>query len=217
MERKGILIGTILGTTLVVTIAAGWLYASDDTHLQVQNTPVSRNRPGIAERCVYFDPGTARIDYFMDKASVELVVAPLRSLSTFANRDDATRSLRVIRHYGINEFCTTANSKLSYVLVSGKAPKGRVPGENYVTFDPYQLKVERVANDWRLVNGKSSVFSFGSDESAARQALQAIRHYGFNAKSSIGENRGFTYLCTVQTSPGIKKKSFLEAKAADGR
>jgi hypothetical protein len=183
----------------------------------VQNTAVSRNRPGIAERCVYFDPGTAQIDYFMDKASIELVVAPLRSLHTFANRDDATRSLRVIRHYRINESCTTANSKLSYVLVSGKAPQGRVPGENYVTFDPDQLKVERVANDWRLVNGKFPVFSFGSDELAARQALQAIRHYHFNAKSSIGENSGFTYLCTVQASPGIKTKPFLEAKAADGR
>jgi hypothetical protein len=213
MERKGILTATILGTVLVVTFVAGMLYASD-THLQVQNTAVSRNRPGIAERCVYFNPDTAQVDYFMDKASIELVVAPLRSLCAFANRDDAVRSLRVIRHYGINELCTTANSKLSYVLVSGKAPKGRAPGENYVTFDSYQLKVERVANDWKLVNGKSPVFSFGSDESAARQALQAIRHYGFNAKGSIGENRGFTYLCIVPTSPGIKTKPFLEAKTA---
>ncbi len=214
MDRKALLIAAILGTLLVVTFPQTMLGASD-THLQVQNTPVSRNRPGTTERCVYFDPGTAQIDYFMDKASIELVVAPLRSLSTFTNRDDATRSLRVIRHYGINEVCTTANAKLSYVLVSGKAPRGKVPGENYIVFDPSQLKVERIANEWKLVSGKSAIFAFGSDELAARQSLQAIRHYGFNAKSTIGsEGKGFTYLCIVPTSRGIERKPFLEAKAA---
>ena len=102
------------------------------------------------------------------------------------------------------------------MLVSGKAPKGKVPGEKYVTFDPYQLKVERVANEWKLVKGKSPLFSFGSDESAARQALRVIRYYGFNAKCSIGGDKGFIFLCTLPKSQGAERKPYLEARVTAG-
>ena len=216
MKRKALLAATILGTALVLTNVTGRLDASE-THLQIQNEAVTRNRPGVAERCVYFDPGTAHIGQFVGKDSLELVVAPLRTLSRFDNRDDATRMLRIVKHYGINELCITADSKLSYMLVSGKPPKGGVAGEKYVTFDPYELKAERAANEWRLVNGKSALFSFGSDEAAARQALRVIRYYGFNARCCVGAgDKQFTFLCALPKSQTIEKKPFLEAKVTPG-
>jgi hypothetical protein len=216
MKRKTLLMATILGVVLVVTNVTGSLGASD-THLQFQNQSVTRNRPGIAEQCVYFDPKSAHIGHFMDRSTLELVVAPLRTLSRFDNRNDAVRSLRIMQHYGINELCVAANSKLSYMLVSGKAPIGKVAGEKYVTFDLYQLKAARVANEWKLVSGTAALFSFGSDESAARQALQVIRYYGFNAICSIGGgDKRFIFLCALSKPPGIEKKPFLEAKARPG-
>lgn len=215
MRRKALLMAMMLGALLVVADVTGRPNASE-THLQIQNDAVTRNRPGVTEQCVYFDPGTAHIGHFMETGSIELVVAPLRSLSKFDNRDAAARSLDILKHYGINELCIAANSKLSYMLVSGKAPIGKVPGEKYVTFDPNQLKVERVANEWKLVKGESPLLNFGSDESAARQALRVIRYYGFNAKCSIGGDKGFIFLCALPKSQGIERKPYLEAKVVPG-
>jgi hypothetical protein len=213
MKRNTLLMATILGVAIVVTNVTGRLDASE-THLQIQNEAVTRSRAGVTEQCVYFDARTAHIGHFMGSGSLELVVAPLRSLSAFDNREDAARSLKIVKHYGMNELCITANSKLSYMLVSGQAPFGKVPGERYVTFDLYQLKAARIANEWKLVSGTSALFSFGSDESAAREALQVIRYYGFNAICSTGgRDKRLIFLCALPKSQGIEKKPFLEAKA----
>jgi hypothetical protein len=216
MKRKALLLAMTLGATLVVAGATARLDASE-THLQIQNDPVTRNRPGIAEQCVYFDPRTAHVGHFPDRGSIELVVAPLRTLSRFENQDAAARSLKIVKHYGINELCMAANSKLVYMLVSGKAPIGKVPGEKYVTFEPQELKAERVANEWRVLDGKSSLRSFGPDESAARQALRVIKYYGFNAKCSTGGDKGFIFLCTLPRPQDKERKPYLEAKAAPGQ
>ena len=186
---------------------------NSETHLQIQNQPVHRSRPGIDERCVYFDPRTAHVGHFMDRSSVELVVAPLRTLYRFDNREDAVRSLRIVEYFGMNELCISANSKISYMLVSGKAAKGKVPGEKHVAFDPHQLKADRVDNKWQLVEGKSALFNFGSDESAARQALRAIQYYGFNAKCSVGGERGFVFLYMLPKAEAPERKPYVEAKA----
>jgi hypothetical protein len=189
---------------------------ASETHRQIQNDPVTRNRPGIAEQCFYFDPGTAHVGYFPDRGSIELVVAPLRTLSRFASQDDAARSMRMVKHYGINELCITANSQLAYMLVSGKAPKGKVSGEKYVTFEPQVLKAERVANEWKLLDGKSPLFSFGPDEAAARQALRVIKYYGFNAKCAVGGDKGLIFLCTLPKAQATEKKPYIEAKMTPG-
>ena len=216
MKTKALLVAMTLGAALVVSTVTASLAASE-THLQIQNDPVTRNRPGIAEQCIYFEPGTAHIGHFPDRGSIELVVAPLRTLSRFESRDDAVRSMRIVKHYGINELCIAANSKLAYMLVSGKAPKGKVPGEKYVTFEPEALKAERVANEWRLLDKKSPLFSFGSDEAAARQALRVIKYYGFNAKCSIGGDKGFIFLCVLPKLQQKERKPYLEAKVIPGR
>jgi hypothetical protein len=152
----------------------------------------------------------------MDRSSIELVVAPLRTLFRFDSQDDATRSLKIIERFGINELCVSANSKLSYMLVSGKAAKGKVPGAKHIIFDPYELKAEQIANDWKLVQGKSPLFNFGTDESAARQALRIIRYYGFNAKCSIGGDKGFVFLYLLPKPPAAEKKPYLEARVTPG-
>ncbi len=211
MKTKALLAATTLGFALVVSTVN-----ATGTHLQIQNDPVTRNRPGTAERCVYFDPRTAHIGQFTDRRSVELVVAPLRTLSRFESQDDAARLLRIVKRFGIDELCTSANSKLAYMLVSGKAPKGKVPGEKYVTFDPRGLMVRQVAGEWRLLDGESPLFAFGPDESAARQALRVIKYYGFNAKCSIGGGKGFVFLCTLPNERTKEKKPALEARAAPG-
>ncbi len=189
---------------------------SGDTHLQIQNQSVSRNRPAIAEECVYFDPATLHIGYFLDAHSVTLVAAPLRRISTFESKDEAARAMNIMRQFGINELCRTANSKLSYMLASGSAPKGELRCENYVSFDPRLLKAERPGSDWRVVSGKTVLFNFGPDEQAARQALKAIRYYGFNARCSTGEN-GFAFLYAVQQPREITQKAYREAKAVSAR
>ena len=100
MKRNALLVAMILGAALAATNGAARADASE-THLQIQNQPVNRSRPGVDEQCVYFDPGTAHIGHFVDRGSIELVVAPLRTLSKFDSRDDAARSLKIIEHFGI--------------------------------------------------------------------------------------------------------------------
>jgi len=216
MKRHAVLVAVILGAALAALNGTARAGASE-THLQIQNQPVHRSRPGIDEQCVYFDPKTAHVGHFMDRGSIELVVAPLRTLSRFDSAVDAARSLRIIEHFGVNELCISANSRLSYLLVSGRAAKGKIPGEKHITFDPYQLKADRVDNEWKLVEDKSTLFSFGSDELAARQALRVIRYYGFNAKCSIGGDKGFVFLYILPKPPGAKRKPYLEAKVTTPR
>ncbi len=211
MKRNILLVAVVLGALLAVISEAARAGASE-THLQIQNQAVNRNRPGVAEQCIYFDPGSVHIGHFIDRGGIELVAAPLRTLSTFDNRDDATRSLKIIRYFGANELCLTGNAKFSYMLVSGKAPRGKIPGEKQVSFNPDQLKTERIAGEWRIANGTSALFRFGTDEAAARQALRAIQYYGFNTKCTVGGEKGFVFLCAVPQLPRIQKKPYLEAK-----
>jgi len=216
MKRNILLVAVVLGALLAVISEAATAGASE-THLQIQNQAVNRNRPGVGEQCIYFDPGSVHIGHFIDRGSIELVAAPLRTLSTFDKGDDAARSLKIIRYFGINELCLTGNSKFSYMLVSGKVPKGNIPGEKYVSFNPDQLKAERIAGEWRIANGRSVLFRFGTDEVAARQALRVIQYYGFNAKCAIGGEKGFVFLCAVPQLPSIQKRPYLEAKVAPDR
>ena len=216
MKWKILLVAIVLGALFAVISEAARVGASE-THLQIQNQSVNRSRPGVAEQCVYFDPASVHVGHFMDKRSIELVAAPLRTLSKFDSRDDAVRSLKIIRYFGINELCLTGNSKFSYMLVSGKAPKGKIPGEKYVSFNPDQLKAEGITGEWRIAAGALVLFRFGSDEAAARQALRAVQYYGFNTKCTIGGDKGFVFLCTVPQLPTIQKKPYLEAKVAPER
>ncbi len=212
MKSKVLLMAIVLEVALAV---AFWTaaFAGPDTHLQIQNQSVNRTRPGVAEECVYFDPGTLHVGYFMERGSIELIAAPLRTVSRFESKDDAVRSLKIIKELGINELCRSANAKFSYMLASGKAPKGKLPGEKHVTFDPAQVKSSRVGNEWRLVHGKTVLFTFGADEAAAGEALRVIRYYGFNAKCSVGGDKGFVFLYTTPQTFEIRKKPYLEAKA----
>jgi hypothetical protein len=193
-----------IGVTFILPVQGA---DASDTHRQIQKSPVTRNRPGVPESCVSFDPATAHIGRFTDTSSTELVVDPLRRLCKFSDGDQAARALKTVRQYGMNEYCTVAHSKLSYMLVSGEAPKGTAPGEKYVLFDPAELRVEKSNNEWKLLCKKDAIFAFGSDEEAARQALRAIRHYGFNAKSTLGgEAGGLEYLAVAPTPKATAKK-----------
>ena len=214
MKRLALLMAMIVEAALLLCLSALPVVASD-THLQIQNQAVTRSRPGIKEQCVYFDPGSVQLAYFIDRRSVDLVAAPLRTLSTFDSRDEAVRSMGIIKQFGINELCVAANAKLSYMLVSGKAARGKVPGGEHVTFDPYLLRVEKLGGEWRVAKGKNALLSFGSDVGAAREALRVIVYYGFNAKCSVGSDKGkgFVFLYAVPQPERLQKKPYLEAKA----
>jgi hypothetical protein len=214
VQRMILVLAVAFGIGVTFTLPVLGADASD-THRQIQKSPVTRNRPGVPESCVSFDPATAHIGRFTDTSSTELVVDPLRRLCKFTDGDQAARALKALRRYGMNEYCTVAHSKLSYMLVSGEAPKGTVQGEKYVLFDPAGLRVEQHNGEWKLVSNKSCIFAFGSDEEAARQALQAIRHYGFNAKSSLGgEAGGLEYLAVAPTPKATAKKSTATRSAS---
>ncbi len=214
MRSKDVLVAAVLQTVLAVVLCT-LPAAASETHLQIQNQSVTRHRPGVPEHCIYFNPAALHVGYFPDRKSVDLVAEPLRTISTFESRDEATRSLNALRHLGVNELCVAANSRLSYMLVSGKAATGRLQGEKSVLFEPRILRVERADNEWRLQSGSSTLLSFGPDEKAAKDALRIINYYGFNAKCCIGgeTGKGIVLLYAVPQSDELKKKRYLEAKA----
>jgi hypothetical protein len=82
-----------------------------------------------------------------------------------------------------------------YLLVSGKAPVGSMPGEDCVAFNPRTATVKRIDGRWKIVDGSHWLFDFGVKKSEAMTALEIIKRHGFTQSCFVGRpNARFTYL-----------------------
>lgn len=167
---------------------------SNKANFKIECKAESAREP-LREDCVSFNPATAEVKNIGGRWKI---VDGAHWLFDFGNKkDEAERSLNIIKHYRMNQSCFVGrpHPSFSYLLVSGGAPVGAFSGEDCVSFNPETTEVKSVAGRWKIVDGSHFLFDFGAKESEARQALAIIKKYGFNKSCFVGRPQpSFKYL-----------------------
>jgi hypothetical protein len=74
--------------------------------------------------------------------------------------------------------------------------------EDCVSFNPATTTVANMQNNWLIVDGTHSMFSFGANQAEARQTLAIIKHYGMNQSCFVGRpGPSFTYMLVSGRAP----------------
>jgi hypothetical protein len=97
---------------------------------------------------------------------------------------------------------------------------GWEPGQDLVPFDWRHVQVRQQEGVWQLVAADHVLASFGGDESSARQALAAVRHYHLTEQCLVGRPKPlFAYFLAAGQAPrglmfGLAGGSFQPDKLA---
>ena len=109
----------------------------------------------------------------------------------------ARRALDIIHYYQIDTTCFAGrpHPPTVYLLSSGKAPVGSMPGERCELFDPGGVSLSQNGEFWSILSGTQVLFDFGNREKGAKQGMLAFRHYGFSHKCIVDSTgSSFQYL-----------------------
>lgn len=154
-----------------------------------------RAQPERGEDCVAFNPSMIGIEEINGRWKI---VDGSHWLFDFeSDRVSARKALQVIAHYRMNRSCFVGRPDpwFAYLLAKGGVPEGPMAGEDCVPFDPARIRVSKIKNRWKIVDGHHRLFDFGSNATEARQALAVIKRYGFTRSCFVGRPKaGFTYL-----------------------
>jgi hypothetical protein len=100
----------------------------------------------------------------------------------------------------MNQFCQIDNG-FSFFLSQNSTPAGTFPGEDALSFNPANLTIENKGTYFLIADGNHAMFTFESFEKA-KQALDAIKAYGFEASCFVGRpNPGMKYMKRRQPIP----------------
>ncbi len=157
--------------------------------------PLKPLRPSGTGDCVRFDPATVSIHQV--KGNWKIVDGDHWLFDFGPSQAAAHQSLNVIRHYRMDRLCFIGRPDplFSYLLAKGGSPSGAMAGEDCVAFDPKTITVSKLQGSWKIVSGRRWLFDFGQSQTEARQALAAIRRYGFSQSCFVGRpDADFTYL-----------------------
>jgi hypothetical protein len=144
------------------------------------------------------------LSFNLDSASVALIqgnwkiVDGSQWMFDFGNQEQqARRALEIIHYYRMDSTCFAGRPQapMIYLLASGKAPVGSMPGEQCESFDATRLSLSQSGEFWRLLSGTDVLFDFGNREKGAKQGLLALRHYEFSYRCIVGSTgSSFRYL-----------------------
>jgi len=155
----------------------------------------ARDEEPLKEDCVSFNPQTTTVANVGGRWKI---VDGSHWMFDFGNNQaEANRSLAVIRHYRMNQSCFVGrpDPSFQYLLISGQAPQGSMPGEDCVSFNPQTATVANIGGRWKIVDGSHWMFDFGNNQAEAKQSLQIIKHYGFAHSCFVGRpDPSFQYL-----------------------
>ncbi len=149
-------------------------------------------RVAVDDDCVRIRPERVRILTTSGGFRVDSGGSPILTVDREA---EARRAIEVIRHYGLDQYCTFSRGSgaVRYFLRSGGSPEGSMPGEDCVAFDAGGLAVAGRAGSAVLVDGHHYVVALPR-RSVAERALEIIRHHGFDRFCFVGRpNPEFTY------------------------
>jgi len=149
----------------------------------------------VKEDCISFNPNNARVVRVQGRWKI---AEEDHWLFDFRNKkNEADQSLRIIKRYRMNQSCFVGrpDPSLQYMLISGRAPVGKLSGEDCVSFNPGTTEVKNVNGRWKIVDGSHWIFDFEGDEEEARQMFGIIKKHGFNKSCFVGRpDPDFQYL-----------------------
>lgn len=143
---------------------------------------VPRNQHDV----IPFNPANARVVSAGGRWKIE--VDGMWLLDFAGNQSEAQRALAIIQQYGFNAQCFVGrpNPSMEFYLVNGQAPRGSMPGEDCIGFDPANLEATYVAGRWKVVEGNHWLLDFDQEQHEARQALSYILRYQFRSICFVG-------------------------------
>ena len=87
------------------------------------------------------------------------------------------------------------HAPMVYLLASGKAPVGSMPGEQCESFDAGRVSLSESNGVWRISSGPDVLFDFGYMEREAKRGFLALRHHEFSYRCIVGSTgSSFQYL-----------------------
>lgn len=142
--------------------------------------------PRNVRDCIAFDPDQARV--VRARRRWKIAVDGMWLLDFGSSKREANRALKIIKHYGMNSQCFVGrpHPSMEFYLVNGRAPEGRMSGEDAIPFNLSNLEVQRVRDRWKIVEGNHWLMDFDQHEDEARQALSYILRYGFRYICFVG-------------------------------
>jgi hypothetical protein len=151
--------------------------------------------PVATEDCISFNPNNVAV---VKIGGHWKIVDGSMWLLDFGNKkDEADKTLQIIKDYGLNRQCFVGrpNPSFEYWLVNSSAPAGSTAGEDCVSFNPATIEVKYVSGRWKIVDGSQWMFDFDQNEGEARAAFNIIKKYGFTRSCFVGRPQpSFEYL-----------------------
>lgn len=131
------------------------------------------------EACLSFNPATTNVQQIQGRWRV---VDGANILFGFGvDKIEAENALAIIKHYRMNQSCFVGGPRPSFhfMLAGGSPPSGLFPGEDCRPFNPVTTEIRQIQGNWKIVDGKQTLFDFGPNKAEADQSLAIIRKYGF--------------------------------------
>ncbi|MCA0315468.1 MAG: hypothetical protein LCH63_16755 [Candidatus Melainabacteria bacterium] len=169
-------------------------------NLQAMVPQLDHDGLSFKENCIEFDPAKLYLQKQNGRFYIfgSLGEKPTWLLDFGDKGEAAEQALMTIKSYGFNKYCRCGKSNsMKYFLIDNQAPQGipeslvkemKVPEDSLPVYLG-EVKAEKVQNSWKVVQGQNGdewMLDFGSDENAAKQAVEVIKHYGFKKQVFIG-------------------------------
>jgi hypothetical protein len=164
--------------------------AIDRSKLSVQSAkPLPRqalNLPGAGwvGELVTFDPHHVEVvrrgrDWLVRVDGFELANYGLAEM-------DANLAARTLQDYRLNEYVHVGQGGFGFFLSYNRPPTAVPLGVKVQAVHPDKLEVKQHDGHWGLFDGHSLMYDFGPDGDGAKQALAALKHYGFDTLCQVG-------------------------------
>jgi hypothetical protein len=111
------------------------------------------------------------------------------------NEMDAHLAARTLQDLRINQYCRLGPSGFGFFLTYNRAPAGVPLGLRVTALRRDRLDVREVNGSWVIADGPVVLYEFGPHAQDAQQALNVIRHFGFDAVCRVGHGpRALSFL-----------------------
>jgi hypothetical protein len=108
-------------------------------------------------------------------------------IAHFGNQErEAHAALEMLQTFRCTDLCQFGSSGFGFYLTNGRPPQGSTVGRYMKTMRGEKLNVRNLNGAWTICDDARPIFRFNDEESAARQALAAIRHFQFDSYCSVG-------------------------------
>ena len=160
----------------------------------------------MSPRCRAAEDSELREDclpFSLDGASVALIEGNWKIVDgshwmfDFGDQEQqARRALEIIHYYRMDSTCFAGrpHPPMVYLLASGKAPAGNMPGEQCESYDATRISLSQSGDFWKILSGADVLFDFGNREKEAKRGLAALHRYDFTYRCIVGSGSSFQYL-----------------------